>query len=368
MKKILALVMVLALAVGAFGCAPAATSPSADPAETSQAPDSQAQEGSGEEADAPAEMQKLIVQTMPTFNGVVGMYIRDMGWPEEAGLDIEYQIYASGAPANEALAADLWDVGYQGAAYVFGVINNDAKIIGNYEETRGDTLFVRPDSDILSVQGYNPTYPEIYGDPDTLTGKTILYQPGSSLHQLVVEYLERMGVSVDDVNMVPMDYQTGLQTFLTGEADIVALPTPWSLTVEAEHGWKPIATLSDFTTSTGCMVASADAYANQKDALVKYMELIYRGAEELEADHDLKAETIMKWYEENGIETTKEQAMQEAQARILITPEMQKSMEYGAPEAAIADFYASIGNIEPDQAEIFKANIMSDIWEEALAE
>lgn len=314
------------------------------------------------------EMKELTVQTMATFNGVLCMYVRDQGWPEEAGLDIEYQTYASGAPANEALAAGIWDVGFQGAAYVFGVINNDAKIIGNYEDTGGDTLFVRPDSPILGVQGYNPTYPEVFGDPETVKGSTILYAAGTSLHQMVLEYLEKIGLSTDDVKLVPMDYQTGLQTFLLGEADILALPTPWSLTVGDEHGWKEIANLRNFTSSMGDVVASKEAYEDKRDELITYMELVYRAADELEADHDLKVEQIMKWYEECGKDTDIKTAQQEAEMRILITSDVQKSLDYGSSESKIADFFAMIGKVEPSQLEMFKANIKDDIWKEALGQ
>lgn len=321
-----------------------------------------------EETAEQKQMEKLTVQTMATFNGVLCMYVRDQGWPEEAGLDIEYQTYASGAPANEALAAGIWDVGFQGAAYVFGVINNDAKIIGNYEDTGGDTLFVRPDSPILDVQGFNPTYPEVYGDPDTVKGTTILYAAGTSLHQMVLEYLEKIGLSTDDVNLVPMDYQSGLQTFSLGEADILALPTPWSLTVGEEHGWKEIANLRNFTSSMGDVIASKDAYENKREALVKYMELVYRAADELEADHDLKVQQILKWYEECGKETTEETARQEAEMRILITSEAQKALDYGSSESKIADFFAMTGKVEPSQLDMFKSNIKDDIWKEALSD
>lgn len=323
--------------------------------------------GGSQESKAAADgMTPLGVQIQPYFNGVVAMYIRDKGWAEAEGLDVDLQVYSNGSTANEALAAGLWDIGFQGAAYVFGVINNDAKLVGNYEETRGDTLFVRKDSDILKAKGFNPTYPEVYGDPSTVTGSTIIFSPGTSLHQLVIEYLERIGVSVDDVSKVPMDYQTGEQVFATGEGDIAAFPTPWSLTVGETYGWVPIATLSDFVMSTGDLIVSKDAYENKKEAVQKYMKLVYRAAEELEADHDLKARMLVKWYEENGREGNLEACRQEAELRILITPEVQKSMDYGAPENAIADFYAYIGNIEPEQAEMFKGNVVDDFWKEVL--
>lgn len=320
-------------------------------------------EDSGAAGDGATE---LGIMVQPYFNGVVAMYIRDQGWAEEEGLDIDLQVYSNGSTANEALAAGIWDLGFQGAAYVFGVINNDAKLVGNYEETRGDTLFVRKDSDILKVKGFNPTYPNVYGNPDTVAGKTLIYAPGTSLHQLVIEYLERIGVSVDDVDKVPMDYQTGEQVFATGEGDIAAFPTPWSLTVGDKYGWVPIATLSDFVMSTGDLIVSKDAYENKADAIKTYMKLVYRAAEELEADHDLKANMLAKWYEENGREGNLQAAKQEAELRILITPEVQKSMDYGAPEKAIANFYAYIGNIEPEQAEMFIGNVVDDMWKDVL--
>lgn len=343
MKRLIVAVLVLAMVFPLFG-----------------------QGGKEEKETSTDGLTKIGVQIQPYFNGMVAMYIRDKGWAEEVGLDVDLQVYSNGSTANEALAAGLWDIGFQGAAYVFGVINTDAKLVGNYEETRGDTLFVREGSEILKARGFNPTYPEVYGDPTTVTGKTIIYAPGTSLHQLVIEYLERIGVSVDDVSKVPMDYQTGEQVFATGEGDIAAFPTPWSLTVGEKYGWVPIATLSDFVMSTGDLIVSKDAYENKREAMVSYMKLVYRAAEELEADHDLKARMLVKWYEENGREADLDSARQEAKLRILITPEAQKAMDYGAPENAIADFYSYIGNIEPEQAEMFKGNVVDDLWKEVL--
>ncbi len=186
------------------------------------------------------------------------------------------------------------------------------------------------------------------------------------MHQLVIEYLERVGVSIDDVDTVPMDYQTGEQVFATGNGDIVAFPTPWSLTVGEKYGWVEIAALSDFVMSTGDLIVSNEAYENKQDAIVEYMKLVYRAAEVLEADHELKAKMLVKWYEENGRAGDLDACRQEAKLRLLITPEVQKSMEYGKPENAIADFYASIGRIEPDQAEMFKKNIVDTLWKKAL--
>jgi len=314
-----------------------------------------------------ADYQKLRVQSMPNFNGVLLSYIQDHKWAEEIGLELDVELYASGAPANEALAADLWDVGFQGPAYVFGSVNNDAKIIATVSDTGGDTLFVRGDSNILSKKGFNPTYPDILGDTDTVKGTTILYSAGTSTHQLALSYLEAMGVSADEVSMVPMDFQTCEQTFLIGQGDIVALPTPWSTTVTGEHGWLPVAVLQDFSSTNTDLICSAKAYENLKPELTAFLKLCYRAADALEADKELKVQQIMKFYSENGLEVTEESARKEADLRIFITTDAARgSIDYGKAETDAAEFFESIGQIEADQAERFKENIKTDILKEAL--
>lgn len=312
------------------------------------------------------EIKTLRVQSMPNFNGVLLSYILDQGWAEGEGLVLEVELYANGAVANEALAAGLWDVGFQGPAYVFGSVNNEAKIIGTSSDTGGDTLFVRGDSEILGVQGYNPTYPDVYGDPELIKGATILFSAGTSTHQLSLEYLESMGVGAEEVDMVPMDFQMCEQTFQLGEGDIVALPTPWSTAVTTKYGWQPIATLQDFSATNTDVICSKEAYETMKPELTKFMQLCYRAADELEGDVELKINQIKKFYEENALEVTDDTIKEEASLRIFITSDVQKTMEYGKSEKDAADFYASIGQIEADQAEAFKNNIMDDIWKAAL--
>lgn len=313
------------------------------------------------------ELTTLRVQSMPNFNGVLLSYIVDQGWAAEEGLNLDIELYANGSAANEALAAELWDVGFQGPAYVFGAVNNDAKIIGTSSNTGGDRLFVRGDSAILDNKGNNPTYPEVYGTADQLKGATILYTAGTSTHQLALSYLESMGLDADDVEMVPMDYQTCEQTFALGEGDVVALPTPWSTEVAAEYGWKQVAELSDFASTNTDLICSADAYENMKPELIKFLKLCYRAADELESDPKLKKEQMRKFYKDNALDVPEETIEQEAELRIFVTSEEQKSMEYGVAEIAAADFYAEIGQIEAKQAEKFKKElVVSDLWKEAL--
>ena len=65
-------------------------------------------------------------------------------------------------PMNEALAADLWDVGQMGAAAVTGMANYDELIIGEVlESTDGQGVFVSPDCPVAQDTGFNPSIPTV---------------------------------------------------------------------------------------------------------------------------------------------------------------------------------------------------------------
>ncbi len=365
-KRAISILLATAMLLSMVGCGSEdTTTDTADTSATTEVTEATEATGDTEEA---VEYQTLRVMTSPDFNGVLLSYIVDQGWDVEAGLDLEIEEYANGTAGNEGLAAGLWDVGFEGMAYVFGVANNDAKLVCTSSMTQGDTLFVRADSEILDVQGFNPTYADIYGDTDTVSGAQILCAVGTSTHQLSLKYVEKIGLTADDISIVPLDYATCVSTFALGEGDIVALPTPYSLQVEAEYGWVPIAELSDFTTSTTDIIVSDEAYETKSAEIVAFMQLCFRAAEVLEADHELKAEQIMKYYTECGKTITEEEAAQEAELRIFVTVEDHAALDYGVAEADAADFLAEIGSIEPEQAEIVKANVVDDLWKIAVEE
>ena len=64
-----------------------------------------------------------------------------------------------------------------------GVANYDMMIIGEVlESTDGLGVFVRPDSPIAQATGYNPSYPNVLGSPETVKGITMLLPIGTAQH------------------------------------------------------------------------------------------------------------------------------------------------------------------------------------------
>ena len=108
-----------------------------------------------------------------------------------------------------------------GGAFVFGVANYDAKVVGSHiDGTGGNELYVRPDSPIAQVKGYNPTYPDVLGSPETVKGAKIIMATGTTSQLCAVKWLEAVGVQEEDVELVNMEYAAGYQAFLAGQADV----------------------------------------------------------------------------------------------------------------------------------------------------
>ena len=116
--------------------------------------------GKDAKAEASGDLPVLRVAMMPFITSLPTEYIRKNKLDEKAGFKMDTIMFATGAPMNEALAADLWDVGSMGAAAVTGVANYDMMIIGEVlESTDGLGVFVKPDSPAAQEKGYNPSYP-----------------------------------------------------------------------------------------------------------------------------------------------------------------------------------------------------------------
>lgn len=143
MKKYLALILALVMALSLAACGGS----SGSSAKTDSKSDS-------------AELPTLRVAAMPFITSLPTYYIQQNNLGEKYGFKMDVTMFATGAPMNEALAADLWDVGAMGAAAVTGVANYDEMIIGEVlESVDGLGVFVKPDSPIATDEGYNPSYP-----------------------------------------------------------------------------------------------------------------------------------------------------------------------------------------------------------------
>lgn len=314
-----------------------------------------------------AELPVVRAAVMPYLNSVPINYMKENGLDEKNGFKLETVPFTTGAPMNEAISTNAYDVGVLSTATVYSLATYGAYLIADFGDSAGGTgIYVRPDSDITKVSGYNPTYPEVMGDPDTVRGKQVIYQTGHVSHMTSLKWLEKIGVNADEVDIVNMEQASAYQAFLAGEGDAVALAPPFSYSAE-EQGWICVADLNnmDIPQREG-VIATPKAYNEKHDLLVAFIKALFEANEALRDDPEMEVRLLSDWYKANGSETAEEIVRKEVETRPLMTVEDACGEELGAATRMNAEFFVELGTLEASKLPVYDTNIVSDILEEAI--
>ncbi len=191
-------------------------------------------------------------------------YIADqMGFFDELNIDVEYESFIGGPAMMEASASwDICDVG--GPGVLNGMKNYDIRMIGLCDNESNTAMFVRPDSDIAK----DPKNPEVW------KGKKIILNTGTTLQYMCASYLESIGASIDDVEIVSMDVTSGLTAFKAGEADAVCAWNAVAYTAD-DDGLVRVTDMGDMKLNNiAGLCATKDALDN-KSQLIETAWMVY---------------------------------------------------------------------------------------------
>lgn len=316
---------------------------------------------------AQGSLKPLRVAVQPYYNAVQMGYILDQKLDEKNGIKIETILFSNGATQNEALAANLWDVAMIGGAFVFGVANFDAKVVASHiNGTGGNELYVRPDSKIAKVKGSNPAFPDVYGDAASVKGAKIIIATGTTSQLCAVKWLQAIGAKEDSVQMVNMDYASGYQAFLAGQADAVVLVSPYCYDAP-KQGWIKAADLVNLRAPNyEEIVASNAAYKNKKSEIQTFLKLVYMASDALEANFATKVKYTMKWYKDNANAVTQDKAEAEAKLKPLITTAEARKLQMGIYEKNYAEFMVLVQKLEPAAVQRVVNNVKPELLKAAL--
>ncbi len=350
MKKFLSLALVLSLLIGVMaGCAPETTTVSDD--------------GSDSNSDLPV----LRVATMPFLCSVPIRYMVEEKIDEKYGFRTEIIMFPTGAPMNEAIPADEWDIGTSSAAAVTACANYGATVIGHLTRAEGGMhILTRPESPIAEAKNYNPTYPDILGSPETVRDISIAYATGTLNHMHTNMWLEKIGVMPEEINATHMEQPAALQALLAGQVDAVAIGDDAAVAALNE-GMVSVSEMPLLGAAVhDSIIASPNAFEDKQDLLVAFLKAIYESTDALMADPELEAQKLFEMFEENGGNPTMEACEAEVAKRPLITSEAAMELVVGESVVNIARFNASQELLEADKVAVVESLMDETLIREAL--
>lgn len=371
-RKLVSTLMVTAmLAVSLAGCAPKPVDATTAAAQTTAAAktDNTGTETKGETpAETPAaDLPVLKVAVMPFLNSIPIVYMQNEGLDVANGFKIEPVYFANGGAMNEALAADQWEVGTLSAAAVNSLAIYGAYCIADIGHSEGGLYTLcSPESPIAKVKGANPSYPDIYGDAETLKGAVIATNTGTISHLNVIKWLEKFGLTTEDVEIVHMDFPSAYQALMTGNCDVAALNPPTSYVAEGE-GMVVTSSLTALEVPQfDSIIVSNKAFTNRRDVLVNYTKAFFQATDALQADPDMAAQLLLDWYTENGSESSLESCKTEIETRPFVISDEEKTISVGDSVQVTGEFWVSQELLEESKFPEIAKHIDDTIVKEAL--
>lgn len=287
-------------------------------------------------------------------------YIQANQLDKAADLNIEWLVFNGGAPINEAMGE--WDIAVTGGAFVYALANYNCRLVAHQVNgTDGNYVVARKGDPLTQAKT-----PEEMAE--CVRGKTLLTCFGTTGHYTLNLWLESIGVSPDECNIMNLEIANVYSSWIAGEGDYAVLTEPYCYYDMDEMNTEIIATLEsiggELFESTVC---TADAYANRYDDVVKFISILYQACDALAADEELAVETVVNWYTNCGKTLETEDARTSIQGKPFITSAEAKGITLGEFATSYASWFESRELIDSTGLENVKANIASDVFADALA-
>lgn len=303
-----------------------------------------------------ASGKTLIVGTMANSLGLPVHQAEKAGYFEAAGLDVKIEIFATGAPINEAMAAENLDVAVSGMASVYGLATGMYTYIGDgVITTGGESIYARPDSPIAKA-GANEN--GVIGSPEVLKDASILGPLATTAHYQAIKYIEAFGLTAEDFNMVSMDYPQAYQAFVTGEGDLVANKMPYTNQLE-EAGYVKVCDMNLVSDSPiiDTIFTQNKVMEERSEDLELFLECYYRACEDLMKDEAARRETAKAWYAEEGINYSESDMDTEISVKDYFTLDTLETDHLGSFMVDIGDFFVTQEMIDKNDFPKIEASI-----------
>ena len=197
-------------------------------------------------------------------------------------MTVNYAEITSGADQTQALASGDVDILYAvgGTSVISAAANGaDIKILNMYSRSPEAFCMYSHDENIKSAQD--------------LKGKTIAGPVGTNLHQLLVAYLEKAGMTIDDVNFVNMKIPEARAALETKDIDVALLAGPTAYQAQKD-GYNLVTNGKGLTDAVIAVAVTEKFYNEHKEDLEIFKQAEANIIKYMNENHDKAMEIVAK--------------------------------------------------------------------------
>lgn len=287
------------------------------------------------------------------------IYVADqLGLFEKHGIKTEPRWFPSGAPIMQAAAGGQWDMTFLGAPpKTLGGPTLGLVTVGMIAEEGGmHELIGRPDF-----------VAEARANPEALRGARVFVTTLSTGHYMTEGCLQSMGLSIDDVRVIPSEQQATLSAFVAGEGDLAQVWSPQTTALKARGNEVLCDAASLGLSMPGVSVAHPDFIARtDPDVIVRWLRAKEDAVQWIREDRARTFE-MYKSYDsfrgfdfedellEGEVDLVMNTYMDTAEQLALMQPDADGTVPIVASFEAIAEFFIRQGRMEevPDYLPYF---------------
>lgn len=259
-------------------------------------------EDSGSKADGTQELKTVRFGLLPYQDWMPWMLADELGYFEEAGIDLEVITFTDDITCAEALQSGDIDIacGNSGSGPLAFSKFPDLRIVGCTCGFLGYAIMVRPD-DVAENGGSVKTYDDFYaeeienGTPEEavqnavksaceqLEGKTIVMDRGTSSNLPLNAALKAADLTTEDLEFMDITDVEGALAFLdgTGDFELGGYPQVTSLTEQGCYKLVSGAELGGEAVCLSVEMATADYIEENMDTIVAMREVWYKTIENI---------------------------------------------------------------------------------------
>lgn len=196
------------------------------------------------------------------------------------GIEVKWVEFSSGPPMMEAMNVGSIDYGAVGdSPPVFAQAAGAAIVYAAGQPiTNGQGILVPPNSAIRSIAD--------------LKGKRVGFTKGSSAHNIVVQTLEKAGLTYADITPVYLTPPDAGPAFANGGIDAWSIWDPYFAIGETRQNGRVLVNASDITRSNSFYIANRDFAKNHAAVLQEIIDLTSSAAKWAESHRDEVARSL----------------------------------------------------------------------------